>query len=38
MLKACGKISDLLGENYLKPAEKIPKVLHILVVYIFESL
>ena len=38
MLKACGKIANLLSESYLNLAEKITKVLHRLVVYIFESL
>lgn len=35
MLKACGKIANLLSESYLNLAEKITKVLHRLVVYIF---
>lgn len=38
MLKACGKIANLLSESYLNLTEKITKVLHRLVVYIFESL
>ena len=38
MLKACGKIANLLSESYLNLDEKITKVLHRLVVHIFESL
>ncbi len=38
MLKACGKIANSLSESHLNLAEKITKVLHRLVVHIFESL
>ena len=35
MLNACGKIANVLSESYLNLTEKITKVLHRLVVYIF---